>query len=92
MSKYLAVVGPNVELTTGCIIGTMCELITEESLPPNTVIVGRDCHRRINAEKPAVNFLYFCSNFFNQFCFLSDANIATRVPSEGFTKLPLFGC
>jgi len=49
-----AIVGPDVELTTGCIIGTMCELVTQETLPPNTVIVGRDCHRRINAEKPAL--------------------------------------
>ncbi|KAJ1527184.1 hypothetical protein ONE63_008715 [Megalurothrips usitatus] len=45
-------VGPNVEVTNGCIIGTGCKLRGTEVLPENTVVYGRDCARRIALDRP----------------------------------------
>ncbi|KAK7095895.1 dynactin subunit 6-like isoform X1 [Littorina saxatilis] len=47
-----AFVGPQVELTSGCIIGAACHVTTGEKLPENTVIYGAKCHRRIQRERP----------------------------------------
>lgn len=46
-------VGRHTELTSGCVIGAMCEITTQEVIPENTVIYGRNCERRIQEEKPA---------------------------------------
>ncbi|XP_067118537.1 dynactin subunit 6 [Centruroides vittatus] len=46
-------VGRHTELTSGCVIGAMCEITTREVIPENTVIYGRNCGRRIQEEKPA---------------------------------------
>ncbi|KAI1290203.1 Dynactin subunit 6 [Halotydeus destructor] len=45
-------VGKNTVITSGCIIGAMCSIDTDETLPENTVIYGRECKRRIQHEKP----------------------------------------
>lgn len=54
-------VGPNIELTNNCIIGSGCRLLGEdkseeiggiEILPPNTVITGQNMNRRIVTELP----------------------------------------
>ncbi|XP_076346076.1 uncharacterized protein LOC143244745 isoform X2 [Tachypleus tridentatus] len=47
-----AKLGRHVELTSGCVIGAMCEITTKEVIPENTVIFGKKCERRIQAEKP----------------------------------------
>ncbi|KAL8558283.1 Dynactin subunit 6 [Nucella lapillus] len=47
-----AYVGPQVELSSGCIIGAACHVTTGERLPENTVIYGAKCHRRIQRERP----------------------------------------
>ncbi|PVD36308.1 hypothetical protein C0Q70_03287 [Pomacea canaliculata] len=47
-----AYVGPEVELTSGCIIGASCRVTTGEQLPENTVIYGANCHRRFQRERP----------------------------------------
>lgn len=49
-----AFVGPKVKLSSGCVIGAMCELSAPETLPENTIIYGKDCSRRVGSEKPAV--------------------------------------
>uniref|UniRef100_A0A915I329 Dynactin subunit 6 n=1 Tax=Romanomermis culicivorax TaxID=13658 RepID=A0A915I329_ROMCU len=46
-------VGPDVELTSGCVVGSMCSLKTKEVLVPNSVVYGPDCKRRVNVERPA---------------------------------------
>lgn len=45
--------GKNTLLTSGCVIGAMCKLTTDETLPENTVIYGNGCRRRLQHEKPA---------------------------------------
>ncbi|XP_077996578.1 dynactin subunit 6-like [Glandiceps talaboti] len=47
-----AVVGRNTELSNGCIIGADCEVTSQEVLSENTVIFGRSCNRRLQAERP----------------------------------------
>ncbi|XP_070791504.1 dynactin subunit 6 isoform X2 [Pituophis catenifer annectens] len=47
-----AVVGRNVILTSGCIIGACCNVNTYEVIPENTVIYGADCLRRVQTERP----------------------------------------
>ncbi|XP_060070072.1 dynactin subunit 6-like [Ylistrum balloti] len=47
-----AKVGRQVGLTTGCIIGSMCSLTSNETLPDNTVIYGKECERRVQRERP----------------------------------------
>lgn len=47
-------VGPGVELTKGCVVGSLCSLMCEGEVPENTVIYGSQHHRRIQAERPAV--------------------------------------
>ncbi|CAD6227436.1 GSCOCG00001120001-RA-CDS [Cotesia congregata] len=41
-----------VELTSGCVVGTSCSLIETEIVPENTIIYGSDCHRREMNDKP----------------------------------------
>ncbi|XP_064415548.1 dynactin subunit 6 isoform X2 [Latimeria chalumnae] len=47
-----ATVGKNVILTSGCIVGTCCEVNTCEVIPENTVIYGSGCQRRVQTERP----------------------------------------
>lgn len=49
--------GRYTELTSGCVIGAMCEVSTHEKLKENTVVYGRTCERRIQNEKPATQTL-----------------------------------
>lgn len=60
-----AKVGRQTELTNGCIVGAMCEVVSEEIIPENTVIYGRKCERRIQGERPAPQTLQldFLSKF-----------------------------
>ncbi|KAF4521326.1 hypothetical protein B566_EDAN002330 [Ephemera danica] len=46
------VVGRRVELTSGCIIGARCQVVSEERIPDNTVIYGDDCSRRMQSDRP----------------------------------------
>lgn len=55
-------IGPGVELTRGCVIGSLCSLVCPQLVSENTVIYGDELHRRTQIEKPAVSFvLYFFS-------------------------------
>lgn len=45
-------VGRQVVLGNGCVIGACCQLTTNETLPDNTVIFGKDCQRRVQSERP----------------------------------------
>lgn len=45
------------ELTRGCVIGSLCSLVCPQVVPENTVIYGDELHRRTQAEKPAVSNL-----------------------------------
>ncbi|XP_043915404.1 dynactin subunit 6 [Protopterus annectens] len=47
-----AIVGKNVILTSGCIVGACCEVNTCEVIAENTVIYGSDCMRRVQTEQP----------------------------------------
>ncbi|XP_064190658.1 dynactin subunit 6-like [Anguilla rostrata] len=47
-----AVVGRNVILTNGCIVGACCQVNTCEVIPENTVIYGSNCMRWVQTEKP----------------------------------------
>lgn len=51
---WLADVGRNVILTSGCIIGAFCQVNTCEVIPENTVIYGSGCMRRVQTERPQV--------------------------------------
>ncbi|NP_001158677.1 Dynactin subunit 6 [Oncorhynchus mykiss] len=44
--------GRNMILTSGCIIGTCCQVNTCEVIPENTVIFGSGCQRRVQTERP----------------------------------------
>ncbi|XP_063861558.1 dynactin subunit 6-like isoform X2 [Scylla paramamosain] len=46
-------IGWGVELTRGCVIGSLCSLVCPQTVPENTVIYGDELHRRSQAEKPA---------------------------------------
>ncbi|XP_064471245.1 dynactin subunit 6-like [Ornithodoros turicata] len=50
-------VGRYTELTSGCVIGAMCEVCINEKIKENTVIYGRNCERRLQNEKPATQVL-----------------------------------
>ncbi|XP_065674815.1 dynactin subunit 6 isoform X2 [Hydra vulgaris] len=50
-------IGPNIEVTDGCVVGAMCRLTGKEKLNENTVIYGEKCSRRIALEKPAQQIL-----------------------------------
>jgi dynactin-6 len=50
-------IGPDIEVTDGCIVGAMCQLTTKETLAENTVIYGKDCHRRHAPERPTPQIL-----------------------------------
>ena len=52
---FLAHVGPEVVLTNGCIIGAKCQITAPEVIPENTVIYGKDCFRRVQADRPPVS-------------------------------------
>lgn len=45
-------VGPEVEITNGCIVGAACQLSCPEVIPENTVIFGSKCSRRQQADRP----------------------------------------
>ncbi|KAB7505391.1 Dynactin subunit 6 [Armadillidium nasatum] len=47
-------VGPNVELTKGCVVGALCSLRCQEVIPENTVIYGDHHNRRTQIERPPV--------------------------------------
>ncbi|XP_057291209.1 dynactin subunit 6-like [Hydractinia symbiolongicarpus] len=51
------VVGPQIEVTNGCVVGAMCKLTSSEKLSENTVVFGSDCKRRKASEKPAPQML-----------------------------------
>ncbi|XP_037776437.1 dynactin subunit 6-like [Penaeus monodon] len=46
-------VGPGVELTRGCVIGSLCSITCPQVVSENTVIYGDELHRRNQSEKPA---------------------------------------
>lgn len=48
-------IGPGVELTRGCVIGSLCSLVCPQLVSENTVIYGDELHRRTQIEKPAVS-------------------------------------
>jgi dynactin-6 len=50
-------VGQQVILGDGCVIGACCELTTNETLPDNTVVYGKDCQRRVQSERPVAQTL-----------------------------------
>ncbi|XP_028392753.1 dynactin subunit 6-like [Dendronephthya gigantea] len=50
-------VGQQVILGDGCVIGACCELTTNETLPDNTVVFGKDCQRRVQSERPLAQTL-----------------------------------
>lgn len=52
-------IGWGVELTRGCVIGSLCSLVCPQTIPENTVIYGDELHRRSQAEKPAVSIHLF---------------------------------
>jgi len=47
-----AKVGPNTQLTNGCVIGNACSVNSVETLQENTVVYGESCTRRKMLEKP----------------------------------------
>ena len=53
-ADFLARVGTDTILTSGCIIGAKCELNTNEMLIDNTIIFGSKNQRRVANEKPQV--------------------------------------
>lgn len=48
-------VGAGVELTRGCVVGSLCKLQCPQVIPENTVIYGNQLSRRVQTEKPAVS-------------------------------------
>lgn len=44
--------GSSTQLTSGCIVGAMCEVTSPEVIPENTVIHGQNCQRRVQSERP----------------------------------------
>jgi len=52
--ETLAVVGRDVEITDGCVIGAMCGVYAQETLQERTIIYGEQCLRRKSGERPAV--------------------------------------
>ncbi|XP_050737965.1 dynactin subunit 6-like [Eriocheir sinensis] len=46
-------IGPGVELTRGCVIGSLCSLVCPQLVSENTVIYGDELHQRTQIEKPA---------------------------------------
>ncbi|XP_068081424.1 dynactin subunit 6 isoform X2 [Anabrus simplex] len=50
-------VGREVELTNGCIVGAACRLTCPEVVAENTVVFGRQCTRRQQADRPPAQTL-----------------------------------
>lgn len=48
-------VGTKTIIGSFCVIGSMCHIDTDEIIPNNTVISGRECIRRQQTEKPSDN-------------------------------------
>lgn len=44
--------GPKCILSSGCVIGSKCSVQTCETLPPNTMVYGSECRRRVMSERP----------------------------------------
>lgn len=79
---FPARVGRQVEMTSGCIIGSKCEVSSCEVLPENTIIYGSECHRRVAADKPPVSMTNFAEplyatflKFFSHNIYLISSNI-----------------
>lgn len=51
-------VGPGVELTRGCVIGSLCSITCPQVVAENTVIYGDELQRRSQSEKPAVSLRF----------------------------------
>lgn len=45
LSSLAGHVGSGVTVSNDCVIGAACEVRSNETLPPNTVIYGSDCTR-----------------------------------------------
>ncbi|CAH1252354.1 DCTN6 [Branchiostoma lanceolatum] len=45
-------VGRQTELSSGCVIGSYCEVSSKEVIPDNTVVYGKKCVRRVQGERP----------------------------------------
>lgn len=54
-------VGPGVEITDGCRVGAKCQVLTQEQLPPQTVVYFEQNLRKTSAEKPGVIFCHYSS-------------------------------
>lgn len=54
-----SVVGEKVELTDGCVIGAMCQLIQHGPVPERTCIYGANNERRTMHDTPPVKYLKF---------------------------------
>ena len=50
-----AFVSKEVELTSGCIVGTSCSLVDQETVPENTIVYGDPMQRREMNDKPYVS-------------------------------------
>ncbi|GAA53027.1 dynactin 6 [Clonorchis sinensis] len=50
-------VGPHMRITNGCVIGAMCSLMSDETLPECTVIYGEQGQRRVASERPPAQTL-----------------------------------
>ncbi|KAK4297966.1 hypothetical protein Pmani_022388 [Petrolisthes manimaculis] len=46
-------VGSGVELTRGCVVGSLCKLQCPQVIPENTVVYGSQLSRRVQTDKPA---------------------------------------
>lgn len=60
---FLAFIGREVQLTNGIVIGAGCRITCPEVIPENTVIFGKQCHRRIQGDKPPVKKSSFSIDF-----------------------------
>ncbi|XP_042225219.1 dynactin subunit 6-like [Homarus americanus] len=46
-------IGPGVELSRGCVVGSLCSMVCPQVVQENTVIYGDELHHRTQSEKPA---------------------------------------
>ena len=47
-------VGRGVTVSDGCVIGAACEVVSNERMPPDTIIYGSDCRRYTKSTPPQV--------------------------------------
>lgn len=76
--------GPNTIISSGCIIGAMCDVDFEEILPENTVIYGTECNRRRQLEKPPPQTfqLDFLSKILPNYLQVEKANCKASTPTS----------